>query len=246
MKAAWFSCLFALLCGCSGIDVGNGRTKIGLTAYENEPMAAPAAIDPLEDGTVVSELFMSIREMELRAGVDCSDEGEDVPDLPGPYVADVANEIFLGGKEITVEKPLGDYCEVRFDLHAVDDQSPEAPPSMVDLSIRIAGTANDGRAFVVASDLGEEIRVRSEPGRPFQIPEAGDRLFVAFEIGSWFQALNLTSATGDPILVDDDNNTALLDAFEDAVEESADLFRDQDADDHLDSGEHDVDDKLGD
>jgi hypothetical protein len=238
-----------VLGGCSGIDVGNGRTKLALSAYEDTSLAQPQTIAPLADGTVIAELFMGIEHVRLREGIDCEGEDTGTPDRPDSLVADLANEIILGGepKQIFLDKPQGDYCGVRFDIHKVQpEDNPEAPATMADVSIRITGTIADGRTFVVASDLGERIEVNAPIGSPFQLPEGGDRLFVAFQIGAWMTALNLPSLMGDPILVDDDNNPDNLAAFGNAVEDSADLFRDQDGDDHLDGNEHDGADKLGD
>jgi hypothetical protein len=238
-----------VLGGCSGIDVGNGRTKLVLSAYEDTTLAQPQTIDPLADGTVIAELLMGIEDVRLREGNDCQSEDTETPDRPDSLVADVANEIFLGGeaKQVFLDKPQGDYCGVRFDIDRIQPaDNPEAPAAMAGLSIRIAGTIPDGRTFVVASDLGERIEVSAPFGAPFHVPEGGDRLFVAFQIGAWMTALDLPSLMGDPILVDEDNNQDNLAAFEDAVEDSADLFRDQDGDDHLDGNEHDDNDKLGD
>lgn len=64
-----------------------------------------------------------------------------------------------------------------------------------------------------------------------------ETLLVAYELGGWIEALGLDTLAGPSIVIDEDQNADRLDAFEEAVKRSAELYDDDD-------GELDPDDDL--
>lgn len=59
---------------------------------------------------------------------------------------------------------------------------------------------------------------------------------VAYQLGGWIDTLDLDSLAGPSIVIDEDQNDDRLDAFEEAVKLSAELYDDDD-DGAIDAGD---------
>lgn len=63
---------------------------------------------------------------------------------------------------------------------------------------------------------------------------------LSFDVARWFERLDVDSGTAGPdgvIVIDDENNSDLLDEFEDRFEEALELYDDDDDDGRRDDDE---------
>lgn len=229
-----------------GTDVGNGATvKLQLEAYEGSTLTQSQSITT-SGGVRVDAIWMAVDRLRFVPATDC-EESETEIDVEGPFVADLVDIGVLGGPP---EFPVsGDvFCELRVGFRELEAASvpPGAPPELVGRSIRVVGERADGTPFVVSSKLDERVELESSDEGGFTLPAGSNPLFIAFEIGSWVDALGLDSLGVGPIVVDENENGDRLSDFEDAVKDSIRLLRDGDEDGELDPDEVEAGDELAD
>lgn len=241
-RGLWAAVAVAAL-GCSGTDVGNGRTRLNLLGYEQPPRALTLA-----SGVRIDSVHVVVWRVRLQPGTLCDgDDGE--IDIDRVLVADLVGQGLLNPREQR-EWPLNSdtFCELRLDLHRLEAGEPVpagTPPELVDRTIRMQGARQDGVPFVVESEISEELELAARNGS-FEIAELDSSLIVAFDLSSWVAALQLDALGAAPILVNKDENGEQLSRFEDAVKLSMRLFRDDNGDDDLSADEHAPGDELAD
>lgn len=239
---AWSTAFLLVGCGPSapqgGTDVGNGRNlHIDMRAYEEVSLTGPQSLT-LTTGVLLDSLFVAVQEIRLEPAVNgsCSDTSDSSEvDIDGPVVANLVGSGVLGPVP-SFGTTSESFCQFRLGFHRVDvAAAPEtgAPPEMDGLSIRMVGERSDGTAFVVESELGETFELESTNNVPFGLAPGDHRLFIAYEVGSWITALDLAPLGPGPIVVNKDQNSDRLEAFDDAVKSSARLFRDANDDGSL-------------
>lgn len=234
--AALAACAAACSDPQGGTDVGNGATvELDLSAYEQPPGPGSQSVD-LSSGARVDAIWMAVDRVRLRPGAECLEDDTEV-DLEGPLVADLAGAGLVGGPA-SFAVQAGPFCRLRVGFHKLEAAVPAgAPAELAGLSILVLGTRSDGVAFQVRSEINEETELDATNGS-FELPAGTSPLFLAHDVGPWIGALALDSLAGSPVVVDKESNADRLAAFEEAVKLSARLFRDQDADGDLSSGEH--------
>ena len=219
--------------GCgpqSGTAVGNGKTvSLNLSGYEKTGATTQALT--LASGIEIEAVYMAIDRVRLVPGEDC--DGDDEIDLDGPFVAELTEGGIIGDVPSFATDEAA-FCSVRVGYHRVEaDKAPAGTPAeMIDLSLHVRGTLTDGTGFTVSSQRNDRFELDAREGT-FALPAGGNLLFLAYEIGSWIDALGLSTLGPGPIVIDEDENSDALKAFEDAVEASALLFRDDDDDGQL-------------
>lgn len=113
------------------------------------------------------------------------------------------------------------------------------PAEVVGTSVYLAGTTAAGRAFVVRSESTETTTV-SATSENFELsPDLGG-LFLGFDIAVWLAGVDLDNAVVNKegvIVLDANNNTALLDTFESNLAKGVALFRDQNGNGQIDGPE---------
>lgn len=227
-------CALALATGCSGTDVGNGRTRLNLRGYELPPGSSAQSLT-LANGTRIDSLHVAIERVRLQPGNACENDDAQI-DLDRVLVADLVGVGALNPPEQREWQTVGNtFCELRIDFHKLE--SGEAvpagtPPELVDRTIRMVGVRQDGVPFLVESDMGERLELEAKNGT-FTLPEAESFIILAFELSSWLNALDLGSLGSGPITVNKDVNQDRLELFEAAVRNSMRLFRDGDGNDDL-------------
>jgi hypothetical protein len=236
-----------LVAGCGpqgGTDVGNGRTvKLELRGYEQPPLTGAQSITT-QDGVFIEAVWVAIDRIRFVPAANC-EEAETEIDIDGPFVADLVGQGVIGGGPMFA---VGSdtFCELKVGFHTLDTAVSGAPAELADRSIFVRGQRADGESFTVQSRLNERLELESKDATGFALPAGANPLLLAYEVGSWVQALDLDSLGVGPIVIDEDNNSDRLEPFEDAVKDSMRLFRDGDGDGDLDPLEIDEDNELAD
>ena len=217
--------------------------KLQLEAYEGTALTQSQSITT-SGGVRVDAIWMAVNDVRFVPATNC-EESETEIDVEGPFVADLVGSGILGGApQFPVSGEV--FCELRVGFRELEVAPPGAPSELVGRSIRVEGERADGVAFVVSSKLSERVELEASDEAGFTLPAGNNPLFIAFEIGSWMDALALDALGTDPIVVDDTENTDRLSSFEDAVKDSIRLLRDGDEDGELDPDEAEAGDELAD
>jgi hypothetical protein len=230
----------ALLGGCGpqgGTDVGNGRTvKLQLQAYEDPAFTSAQSITTAS-GVRIDAAWIAVDRLRFVPATDCEEATTEI-DVEGPFVADLVGIGVLGGGP-RFDVVSDTFCELRVGFHKLEPGTEPmgSPPALSDHSIVVEGVRTDGADFTVISDLNERIELESADEAGFTLPPGESPLFLAYEIASWVDALGLDALGAGPIIVDESTNADRLEPFEDAVKESARLFRDADEDGALEADE---------
>ena len=228
-----------------GTDVGNGaNVTFDVHGYERKEPATKSLT--LGSGDVVDELWIAVEQFQVRKGANCSDsddENGEEPVAQGPFIAEVIEGGIVGGLPSGMLDP-GAYCRVRLDLHELEkDEVPAgAPAELAGATVFMRGTRADGVPFTVTSKQSFEFRLDAKEDS-FEVVD-GRPFFVGIELGALVAALELDTLSGATLIVDPENNTPELQAFEKALREASRLFEDKDKDGELTSSESGDDDEL--
>ncbi len=234
---AGLALLLALGCSVqSGTETGNpplfADLQVGLSVRAGAPEVARLPGD-LGEGTLVEQAWIAVDRIRLVRGEVCDGPGEREYDL-GAVVADLA----AGPEVLELEGEEGRYCRVRIEL-SPGEGAPGAPPTLVGRSVVLVGRRGDGVPFTIASRFGGRLDLRGRDGTSFTLNRAKAAVVVAFDVSAWLAGVDLDSAAveGGEIVIDDDRNEELLDAFDEAVEAALSLHRDDDGDGRVGDGE---------
>jgi hypothetical protein len=229
--------------GQVGTDVGNGAdVKMKMKAYEQRPPPGSKAL-LLASGATIDTLYAVFEDLRFEPGTICSERDDHKIDVEGPLVADLlTGDLVVGDGAFGADGNV--FCRVRFGLAKLDTVAPPAgsPADLAGLSLRMTGTLADGRAFSVATELGQGFDLDPKGGTLTLGATQG--LFVGFDLGPWMTALDLAGASGDPVVVDKESEPDRLSAFEKSIDASAALFKDADGDGKLGADEDDPEDVL--
>lgn len=226
----------AALClslGCNATETGNPAvpTQLGLTGHSRDPEAV--AISPNDGDIVIEEAWVVLGDVRFVPFETCDDAEDGRVDITGPVVAQIVGD---GPAIVEFDVPAGDYCRVRVPLDRLEDTLPDgSPPELAARSLLVRGQRSDGTPIEIRSSAESEADLRSD-GAPFAISGAMAALVLVFDLAAWFDELELDSAelTDGRILVDEGINEELADRFDDNVERSLRLHRDDDEDGELD------------
>lgn len=237
--------LSALLCASScgpkgGTDVGNGATvTFDLSGYEDATGQTGSSSQALTltSGIRVDEVWVAVERFQLEAGTGCEGPEAGDVDVEGPVVRNLIAPGAGLGQDGLAEIEPGPYCRLRLELHEVSNKElpAGAPSDLAGAAILVRGARADGVAFTVRSRQGVEFRLDAKNGS-FEISGKED-FFVGFELGALIAALDLDSLGPAAIVIDDQTNSERLDGFNDALQTSARLFRDENENGALDTSE---------
>jgi hypothetical protein len=223
------------LAGCGGAGSGDGVGSTGTDV--GNPVVVDlqfAAYDLVLEEAAVDQATIEVERVRLRPADDC--EGGAEIELDGPFHLDLLDP---RGADQLAGLPLDAraWCRIEMGWHRDD---------ATDTAIRVAGSAGGDR-FVIRSRRNDELRIESLDQDGFTVDEATAALFVAFDMTTWLDGVDLAGADREPdgaIAVSEDSNRDLLERFEENVESATRLFADRDGDGALGDGEHDDDDAL--
>jgi hypothetical protein len=215
---------------CTGTDVGNPViVDVSFASYNRSLASAEVDIAAI-----------AVDRIRLRpASPGCS--GSDAIEVEGPFPLDLVSGAMpeaLRGLELADQA----YCRIEIEWHS--GAALGEPPG--EDAIVVAGVV-DGRRFTIASRRNDELRLDAISPEGFNLDRVQAGLFVAFDMAAWLAGVELSDAEpqGDgSVLVDDDNNSDLLELFEANVEDAARVFLDANGDGILAPDEHEEEDAL--
>lgn len=109
-------------------------------------------------------------------------------------------------------------------------------------SVYVAGSVTmNGTAvpFTYALRLSEEFKIRGPKGAAVQ-PDVANALVVSFNPSTWFAGIDFSAATRNAsgtIVIDENNNTSLLDSIKEKIKDSTEFGKDEDGDGELEEDE---------
>lgn len=238
--------LAVLLPACTGTDVGNGIVDVDFALYDSKESAGGTArAQAAPDGLSVDNAWVTVERVRLRDAASC--DGETEVEFIGPFAVDMlapGTPEALSGLEVS----FADYCRFELRWDALRQAQDGVPAELVDASILIEGTREDGTRFILRSERGDELRLDARDGA-FSVDEMTSALFVAFDAQGLFDQVDLDGAevgTGGVIRIENGSNEELLRTFDDNLTDAAKLFDDNDGDKELDPEERDQTDVLAD
>lgn len=221
---------FLLLATGCVTETGNPELDVELraAATSSTDQVAVAALPTLS----VEEAWVNIEEVRLVQAEVCDSSPETDHEVQGPFPTDLVSDT---PDTIRIPAAEGNYCRLRVEL---DEGGTGA---LSDLSIFVAGARGDGVPFEIRTDEVFELEVRGA-GSGFALDPTGRQLLLGFDMSAWLGGIGLEEAVpdGGVVLVDEDHEPVLLEAFEEAVEAALGLWDDHDGDGDLD----DEDDRL--
>lgn len=227
----------ALAASCTVTETGNPplRAQMALTAETSDPSVVSIGGGASPSALIVHSAWIGVGDIRFVRAEICDVPGETEIDVPGPIVADVTGAPYV----VELELDADDYCRVRVPLDRVEAVPTGAPAELLDHSIVITGERADGTPFRIASRIEREADIRARTA-PFALDEAQRAVVLAFDFALWLGGIDLAAAVVSPdgtIVVDEDDNRDVLDAFEANADRALRLFRDIDEDGALDVDE---------
>lgn len=222
--------------GCAATETGNpvAAQRMALTARSSADAVALGM--PSAGELSIREAWVVLGDIRFVQSTACDRSAEQQVDISGPIVVDLVGQPEV--LEFEVEQAR--YCRVRVPLERADDEVADgAPGALADHAILIRGTTAAGTAFVIRSRRTREADIRSR-AEPFSLAEGDASLILAFDVGRWFDGVQLDGAEVQDdgvIWIDDEYERDRLERFEENVESAMELFRDHDDDEQLDEAE---------
>lgn len=203
--------------------------------------AAKDSLEAARDNEIKAlEKTLAAQHKAIEDEIDAYEEQHDA-DLKwkGSFVFDLmTNTVSPEIPSVTVLD--GTYRRLEFEVKP--NRVLEAADPLLNHSVYVAGTVTlNGTAvpFTYALRLSEEFKIRAPQGATVQ-PEAMNAVVIAFNPSLWFHAADFSSATQDAtgtIVIDENNNTGLLDSVKEKIKESAKFGKDEDGDGEVEDEE---------
>ncbi|MGM0557869.1 MAG: hypothetical protein ACQEVA_15900 [Myxococcota bacterium] len=216
-----------LMASCVGTEVGNPQDEnadvsVQFTGVEQPP---PNALT-LSSGVRIDEAWLVFSEASVELASQCDEDGE--IDVEQPFAVEL-----VGGSELPAPnmftRPQGSYCRFELELDALDaaDLPEDVPAELVNTSVLVRGARADGTPFELRSTTDESIAIEGD----FAFDRTEESLLVAFALDRWFADAGLDALTAtDPIVIDDEVNSTVLEIINESIPKSALLIRDENRD----------------
>lgn len=243
-----------LLGGCVATDVGNPddgefAATVDFVGYEEE--TAPESSEPkvtgltLASGVEIDRVVIGFDRFKLRDARQC--EGDNEIDIE----MFVVSELLEGSDYPELPRIVRDvrrFCRFELEVKKVSalDQPDGAPDDIVDRAVWIEGSLADGTPFTVETREDDKLRLEPAEGEFFELPDGESRLFLAFDMSTWFTDLSFDDVgeeeEEDPfedgvLRIDADVDEDWTKRFRENLVNSARLFRDLNDDGQLDAEE---------
>jgi len=236
----------AFVTSCAGTDVGNGVVDIDFAIYNSGTSSAESqrVSQAAPVGIEITNAWVAVERIRFRDAANCSGSSE--AEFAGPFAVDMLS-VGIPNSLDRLQVPFIDYCRFEFRWDVVSDaELANIPAELVGASILIEGTRDDGKQFVVRSKRSDELRLNARDD-VFSVAETTSALFVAFDVQTLFDGVDLDNATvgsNGRIRIENGNNDDLLSVFDDNLAIAVKLFDDNDGDKQLDPDERDDTDVL--
>jgi hypothetical protein len=215
-----------VLVGCTGTDTGNPFMQPVTVDARSSDTAVSIGADT--GGTTITEAWLSGAEMKLTT---CEDD-EFSADAP-LVMSDHAKDDLL---TFAMQVDEAEYCSVTIPLAA----SAEVPgrPELTGHSLWLEGKLIDDTVFRIASKNVTSISLSGT----FDLAADDPALFLAFDLAAFIFEVDIASGVADGdgvIVIDENNNNALLTLFEANVVGTAGflLARDENGDNTYDEND---------
>lgn len=206
----------------------------GYSTRASVALGAPAVRGQVQ----IDEAFLSLRDVRFRDQDACDATGSAA--VPDPILAELITGRTTGGH---ARSPL------RAALYCGLDYTPRrspgdgaAPGVMRGHAVLVRGQRDDGIRFVIRSRRRYIIRLAAGDPRGFSLPAGKSRRFLAIDLGAWMEGIDLSSlppgrGRNGVIRIDEGSSREVLHAFEKNLPAGIALFRDDDDDASLSTGE---------
>lgn len=226
LAGLWLGCFLG--CG-DGTDTGNP------TALRIQFVGQGSAVTLTEARIVVKAIDFDpipLCQTEVESPDEGSNEDDDT-NLPGPFVVDLLTNTSLPETDSFIILS-GRFCEMDLDFDQLDEADVpdgiDADDSIVGNALILRGTRDDGTLFEVRLSQDDKFKLAAGSDDGFAIPgsETETRLFVGFDLDTWFTGVDLDSATISDgiVLMDDEHNTEERTVIIENIKQSARLFID--------------------
>ena len=213
-----FLLLSAMLGACGqvdrgGTDTGNGY-EVALTIS-----AAPTPSNALVRATpTLTAAWLAVREIEFR---NCDHTDRSKVAFDGPYFVNLMEGLSVDSAVLDEAS----YCRLRIRFHKT--KSDEAPAALAGASVALEGTTAAGTPFVIRGQRSDTVDIDGD-GDALQFNHGLNPLDLQFNLADWLLRLNIDSGTPNAsgvVLIDNDHNRDLLQAFDRNVHQAVRLAR---------------------
>ncbi len=238
-----------LLSGCVATDVGNPddgefAATVDFVGYEANAEPMPTGLT-LASGVEIDRVVVGFDRFKLRDAEDCEGDSEiDVETF-------VVSELLEGSDYPELPRIVRDvrqFCRFELEVKKVraQDQPDGAPDDILDRAVWIEGRLPDGTPFTLETREDDKLRLEPTAGDFFELPDGESRLFLAFDLNTWFNGLSFDDVgeegEDEPIedgvlRIDKEVDEDWTKEFRDNLVDSVRLFRDLDGDGVLDPEE---------
>lgn len=225
---------------CVGTDVGNpeeepleeAEVELQFSGYED---VHPGGLMLAEQTRLVSA-WIALEQFGFQRAGECSDEPS--------YDTSAAMTVDLLAADLSYEPPMitkktGEYCRLNLRASpASKEMLPDSAPRELNRwPVVVVGERKDGVAFQINAELERGLGLAGA-AQGFRLSEGPQRLIVGFDLQSWIDEESLAGIEGEePIVIDKDNHSDVLDDFQKRVRRSARLFRDANENGRIDADE---------
>ncbi len=218
---------------CVGTEVGNPQTiesEIEFSGYEHEDARALT----LESGITIDRAWLNVESIEFSDAADC--DGQEISQMQGPFAFDL-----LGGRELP-SKPIlthhGEgFCKMKVRLRTADVLVDGSPDELLESSLFIEGTYEDGTSFTIAAELNATYVLAARDERGFVFDRDSHPL-VGIALDTLVDATLLDESIDrqedGSVLVDKNNNQNALSGLRRDLRASFRLFDDREKDGEVD------------
>ena len=216
-----------MIASCAGgSETGNPAVTVSVELQVRSSNSGSVAVGKGADRTVIQEAWVAFGAWEFLPAGQCEalETRQSEPDS-GALLADLAQK----GDKTQLELDAADYCGVVATLEDTNSELPAGAPAELEThSIVVKGERADGTPFLLAYPEGEELILQSV-AESFAIDAATTGLLFSFDVYMWMKDMDLdnarVSSDGD-IQINGEQNRELLEAFENNLECSLELYED--------------------
>jgi hypothetical protein len=226
--------IVAASASCTGTEVGNPvvePVRVSLIARSSSAdvaLAYDSATDAGGGGVVIEQLWVSLGDARFVIDDDCSARNETRVVVDGPFIADLGT----GPTALAERLPVGNYCSVRVSLERATANDAGSPDALAGHSVLLRGHRADGVPVLIRSRDKPDFVLRGRSDA-FNVDDAENALFLAFDAGAWLEGVGVEAATPNAqgeIVIEPGAEDARLRTFETNLKRSLALFKDSNRD----------------
>ena len=211
---------------CVGTEVGNPQTiesEIEFGGYEHEDERALI----LESGITIERAWLNVESVEFNDAADC--DGQDISQVEGPFAFDLVGGRELPAKPVLTHHGEG-FCKMKVRLRTAEALIDGSPDELLESSLFVEGTYEDGTPFTIAVEINETFVMTSRDERGFVFDEKSNP-FVGIALNTLVDATLLDESIDKmedgSVLVDRTHNQRAFSGLRRDLRASFRLFDDR-------------------